>query len=63
MESENSEGLRGMSPTVDEVAVVVSNALAQVDVMGLAVAIGVEEAGAEDRDVAVTFEGKLDVLC
>ena len=53
----------GRSRTVVEVTIVVADALAQVEITGLAVALGVVEAGAEDRDVAVTLKGELDVLC
>jgi hypothetical protein len=53
----------GRSRTVVEVAIVVTDALAQVEITGLAVALGVVEAGAEYRNVAVTLKGELDVLC
>lgn len=45
-----------------KVAVVVNDALAQVDVASLSVAIGVEEGSTKDRDVAVSLECELDVL-
>jgi len=48
--------------TVVEVAIVVDNALAQVDVTSLRVAISVEEGGTEDGDVAISLKCELDVL-
>ena len=45
-----------------KVAIVVDDALAQVDVASLGVAISVEEGGTEDGDVAVSLECELDVL-
>jgi hypothetical protein len=51
------------SLTVYEVTIVVGDALAQVQVTVLAVALGIEKGGAEDRDVAVPLKGEVDVLC
>ena len=45
-----------------EVAVVVDDALAQVDVASLGVAISVKEGGTEDGDVAISLKRELDVL-
>jgi hypothetical protein len=45
------------------VTVVVADALAEVDVTGLAVALTVEKGSAENRDITVTLKGELDVLC
>jgi len=45
-----------------KVAIVVDDALAQVDVASLGVAISVEEGGAEDGDVAISLKRELDVL-
>jgi hypothetical protein len=55
--------LKDQSHTVLEVTIVVANALTEVDVTGLAVALAVEKGGAEDRNVTVTLKGELDVLC
>ena len=45
-----------------EVAVVVDDAFAQVDVASLTIAVLVHEGGAEDRDVAVSLKCEMDVL-
>jgi hypothetical protein len=45
------------------VTIVVADALAQVDITGLAVALGVEKGSAEDRDVTIALKGELNVLC
>jgi hypothetical protein len=52
-----------LSLTVNKIAIVVDDTLSQVDVTGLAVALGIEEAGAEDRNIPVSFKGEVDVLC
>ena len=43
-------------------AVVVGDALGEVDIAGLAVAILVEESSTEDGDGTVTLDGEVDVL-
>jgi hypothetical protein len=48
--------------TVREVSVIVADALAQVDVTLVAVAIAIEEGGTEDGDRAFTLDGEVDVL-
>lgn len=45
-----------------ELAVVVGDALGEVDIAGLAVALLVEEGGAENRDGTITLDGEVDVL-
>ena len=45
-----------------KVAIVVYDALAQVDVASLGIAISVEEGSTEDGDVAVSLKRELDVL-
>jgi len=45
-----------------KVAIVVDDALAQVDVASLGIAISVEEGSTEDGDVAVSLKRELDVL-
>lgn len=46
-----------------EVAIVVDDAFAQVDVASLTVAIFIPEGSAEDRDVTVSLKRELDILC
>jgi hypothetical protein len=48
--------------TILEVAIVVANALAQVEVALVSVTITIEEGSAENRDFAITFNGEVDVL-
>jgi hypothetical protein len=45
-----------------ELAVVVGDALGEVDIAGLAVALLVEEGGAENRDGTIALDGEVDVL-
>lgn len=45
-----------------ELAVVVGDALGEVDIAGLAVALLVEESGAEDGDGTIALDGEVDVL-
>jgi len=52
----------GQSHTKVEVAVLVADALAQVEVTLLAVAVLVHEGSTENRNVAVSLERKMDVL-
>lgn len=51
-----------VSLTVVKVAVVVGDALGQVEVTLLVVALLVAERGTEDRDGAVALDGEVDVL-
>lgn len=53
---------QGSSPTKVELAVIVANALGEVDVAGDELAAGVAELGAEDGDTLVALEGEGDVL-
>jgi hypothetical protein len=46
-----------------EVAIVVDDAFAQVDVASLTVALLILEGSAEDRDVTVSLKRELDILC
>lgn len=46
-----------------EVAIVVDDAFAQVDVASLTVAILIPEGSAEDRDVTVSLKREVDILC
>lgn len=46
-----------------EVAIVVDDAFAQVDVASLAVALLIPEGSAEDRDVTVSLKREVDILC
>jgi hypothetical protein len=45
-----------------EVAVVVGDALGEVDIAGLAVTVLVEESSTEDGDGTITLDGEVDVL-
>ena len=49
--------------TVDEAAVIVDDALAQVDVTSLAVSFLVHQSGTEDGNITITLKGEVDVLC
>lgn len=53
---------QGREPTKAEVAVVVANALGEVDVAVDELALHVAEAGAEDGDAVVALEGEGDLL-
>lgn len=46
-----------------EVAIVVDDAFAQVDVASLTVALLIPEGSAEDRDVTVSLKREVDILC
>ena len=46
-----------------EVAIVVDDAFAQVDVASLAVALLIPEGSAEDRDITVSLKREVDILC
>lgn len=46
-----------------EVAIIVDDAFAQVDVASLTVALLIPEGSAEDRDVTVSLKRELDILC
>ena len=46
-----------------EVAIVVDDAFAQVDVASLAVVLLIPEGSAEDRDVTVSLKREVDILC
>jgi subtilisin-like proprotein convertase family protein len=48
--------------TVVEVAIHVADALAQVDVASLTVALSIEQGSPKDGDVAVSLKCELDVL-
>ncbi len=48
--------------TVVELAVIVGDALGQVDITLLAVALTVEESGSENRDLAVALNREVHVL-
>jgi hypothetical protein len=45
-----------------EVAIHVADALAQVDVASLTVALSIEQGSPKDGDVAISFKRELDVL-
>jgi hypothetical protein len=49
--------------TEAEVAILVGDALAEVDVASLAVAINIPQGSTEDGNVTVTFKGEVDILC
>lgn len=49
--------------TESKVAIFVSNTLTKVDVTALLVAVGIPQAGAENRNVTITFQSKMDVIC
>jgi hypothetical protein len=46
-----------------EVAIVVDDAFAQVDVASLTVALLIPEGSAEDRDITVSLKREVDILC
>ena len=46
-----------------EVAIVVDDAFAQVDVASLTVVLLIPEGSAEDRDVTVSLKREVDILC
>lgn len=49
--------------TEAEVAVLVADALAEVDVASLAVAIDIPQGSTEDRNVAIALKSEVDVVC
>jgi hypothetical protein len=63
MVNEALDGSERQILTKAEVAVLVGDALAQVDVASFAVAIHVPQGSAEDGNIAITFESEVNVLC
>ena len=49
--------------TEAEVAILVADALAEVDVASLTVAVGIPQGSTENGDVTVTFKGEVNVIC